>query len=192
MDLRNVRTQFLDRKMKYACSYDPKLAFSEAEALRVPGGVRVVPRRRFEGGSGLSLGNFFHVLDAISIVGVDDRKHNCPVGAIESIEETVLFRENGVVASIKGRMSINTEDRASIDVTYQGVLRFRGDATTYFGTGRPLEGGAWIVPLFETTDTRYRWLSEQTCIAFGTWNASRVPGAQTRNVTGRLDVYSTG
>jgi hypothetical protein len=196
MDVRNVRTQFIGRKTKYACSYDPELAFDEDASMSVPGGVRVLVRRGQGVHDDAPLGSFFHVLDATSVAGVDGRKHNCPIGTINYQEETVLFRERSLVGDIEGRMSFETEDNARIDVTYTGTLRFRappfrGGPDEVFA-GEKLEAAAWIVPVFVSLDTRYRWLSENACVAFGTWSAARVSERSTRKVEARLDVYSLG
>jgi hypothetical protein len=201
MDVRNVRTQFIERNRNYACSYDPELAFDEFDAMAVPGGVRVHLGRRAPAKPGKDerhsgLGSFFHVLDATSVPGVDGRKHNCPVGTITYLEESVLFREHGLIGDVEGRMSFVTEDEARIDATYTGTLRFRAapvavDAEESF-RGEKFEAAARIVPVFVSLDTRYRWLSESACVAFGTWTAERVSPLGMREVDARLDVYSLG
>lgn len=200
MDVRNVRTQFVERKIRYACSYDPELAFDEFAAMAEPGGVRVLVGKRTlakpgNGEGQTTVGSFFHVLDATSVPGVDGRKHNCPIGEIDYLEESVLFRENSLVGDIEGRMSFVTEDEARIDATYTGTLQFRAAPVRGREDEFPaedFEAAARIVPVFVSLDTRYRWLSEAACVAFGTWTARRLRNSCTRTVSSRLDVYSLG
>jgi Protein of unknown function (DUF3237) len=189
MDFRNVRKQFIPKNMKYACSYDPEVRFDADVAMALQDGLRVTVASR---GLGSAIGNFFHVLDEISVAGVDDRKHTCPVGKISAVDETILFRWDRGLGIVAGRMRVHTNDDATIDVTYTGRLRFQVPAAAALQTDSTLEGGAWIAPIFVTADTRYHWLAEHACVAFGTWIADP-PAARggTRNVTSKLDVYST-
>jgi hypothetical protein len=193
MDLANVRKRFLDRNMKYACSFDPRLWFTTDSITRTPTGERVivVPRPGRGGNGHARVGEFFHVHDETSVAGVDDRRHNCPIGTIEHIDESVvLLRDDRRVATIEGRLLLKTNDKASIEVSYAGTLRFRVSAAASLELDRPLEASAWIIPVFSTTDTRYQWLCSHACVAFGTWVASKAPRG--RNVDTSLDVYSNG
>jgi hypothetical protein len=193
MDLRTARRQFFDKKLMYACSYDPQLSFEVDEAMAVPGGVRVNLGPRSGGRAApVPIGAVFHVLDSFSVEGVDGRKHSCPIGSIETICESILIRDDTGVGDVEGRMTMQTDDHATIDVTYSGKLRFRSHPAAALAANRALHGGAWLVPRFVTLDTRYHWLSEHTCVAFGTWTADPVARSATRNVTMNLDVYSAG
>jgi hypothetical protein len=216
MDLREVRKQFINKQMAYACSYDPELFFDWAVGIKVAEGLRVTLGQRVKADSRakveplastgtpavvphsqpeyLPIGNIFHVLDAISVTGVDQRNHDCPVGKIEHIDESILFRSDSAVGVLEGRMTFVTDDKATIDATYKGVLHFREPPLVAVESKRILEAGAWVVPLFVTTDSRYRWLADRACAAFGTWVAEVEPrvGPSTRKVTARLDVYSLG
>jgi hypothetical protein len=192
MDLRTARRQFFDRKIRYACSYDPQLGFDLDAAMVVPGGVRLTVGQRRRSGASTPIGSVFHVLDAFSVEGVDDRKHNCPLGDIADVRESILLRDDNGVADVEGRMSIETRDHAAIEVSYGGKLRFRAHANSVLATQETLRGGAWLALRFVTTDTRYHWLSENACVAFGTWTAEAVAGSATRNVVMNLDVYSAG
>jgi hypothetical protein len=189
MDFRNVRKQFISKSMKYACSYDPEVCFDVDIAMALQDGLRVTVASR---GLGAAIGSFFHVLDEISVAGVDDRKHTCPVGEISAVDETVLFRWDRGLGIVAGRLRLDTADKATIDVTYTGRLRFQVPAAVALQTDEVLEGSAWIAPTFVTADTRYHWLAEHACVAFGTWLAHPpVAGRGKRNVTSKLDVYST-
>jgi hypothetical protein len=197
MDLRNVRSRFYEKKSAYAISYDPRLSFDLETAAAVPGGLRIELERSSPSGAA---GSFFHVHDALSVDGVDGRRHSTPAGEVVRVEETILFREKEPIGYIKGRMSLRTADdaardtrNAAIDATYKGVLRLRAPAPKLFDAAAALEGDVWLVPVFQTSDTRYRWLLERACTAFGTWSAKpSSKGSARHDVTCRLDVYSNG
>ncbi len=203
MDLQSVRTRFFERKVQYACSYDAALAFGVNDLTLIPGGIRVQPQRRpAEAGAPAAFGHVFHVLDALSVMGTDGLKHDCPVGTIEDAWESLTFvLRDGArgpvstgMATVEGRMTLKTKDRATIDVRYDGVLRFPPSvATALLGfepDARALACGAWVVPRFDTSDSRYGWLGDRACVAFGRWVAE--PEGARRAVSARYDVYSTG
>jgi hypothetical protein len=226
MDLQSVRKQFVGKTMNYACSYDPELWFDldGGTVMAVSGGMRLtMMRRRRETRTEDNrlkveppepIGRVFHVLDSISVAGVDERKHDCPLGTIDHVQESVFFPDRSAVGFIEGRLQVITDDKASIDVTYSGILRFRSSPLAILSANGEkgndvesdgIEAGAWIVPFFVTSHTRYHWLSEHTCAAFGTWGARPVAKDQehggqvvvakksrTWKVTTKLDVYSAG
>jgi hypothetical protein len=194
MDLANVRKRFLDRNMKYACSFDPRLWFTTDSMTRTPTGDRVIVVPRSAPRGHTRVGEFFHVHDETSVAGVDDRRHNCPIGTIEHIDESVVFfHDDPHVGTIEGRLLLKTNDKAAIEVSYAGTLRFRVSAAASLKLDRPLEASAWIIPVFSTTDTRYQWLCSHACVAFGTWVASKdAEASRGHNVDTNLDVYSNG
>jgi hypothetical protein len=65
----------------------------------------------------------------------------------------VLIGEDGF-ARLDVRGQIETEDGATVYVTYRGVMELDGD---YFR----------IAPQFETGDERYRWLTQSVFVARG-------------------------
>ncbi len=199
MDIRTVRKQFFDRKLKYACSLDQRLRFDLARATLAPEGVKV----NALGEPAARLGHVFHVLDQTSVEGVDGRQHDCPVGALDYAEASVLFHRGTSYAETAGRMTFKTDDETTIELTYGGTLQFRAwpEAILHYGHAgapprehpRALEAAAFLVPVFSTTNTRYRWLSEHGCVAFGKWIASPgADGAGPRIVEARVDVYAAG
>jgi Protein of unknown function (DUF3237) len=181
------RNFFFDKKMVYACSYDPKLCFDPRAQVDAPGGKRVSLKRRGTD----AFGSVFHVMDASSITGVDDRRHDCPTGAIVQLEETVVFREDRAVGDVEGRMTIQTGAGASIGARYTGKIHV-GRRTPWAQPApyQRVTGGIWLASYFETMDTRYHWLVTNACVAFGTWTAEEDPELARVNVDVNLDVYS--
>ena len=198
MDLRNIRAGFFDKRLQYACSLDPVSGFDPGWLVFVPGGAVATfrpPRSR-------DAGEFFHVLDALSVAGVDGRKHDCPLGNIVQYEEQVTFADDSDLGLVEGRMVFATEDRATIEMEYTGRLRFRGRPLAGLAALAGKTGGAdpmavagsldaelRIVPVFSTLDTRYRWLSQYASVGFGKWAANRSERDEF-HIKRQIDVYS--
>jgi hypothetical protein len=198
MDSQSDRKQFLAKGMAYACSYDPVLRLEVDHAIVCPEGVRMTlgsqSRRKDDEMAPL---RFFHVLDALSVTGLDQREHDCPVGPVRFAEESLLFRRDAPVAHVQGRLTLHTElasgRTANIDVKYQGLLRFRGLAIQALEQDGAVEASAFLIPEFETMDTRFRWLTARRCLAFGTWSISGASGnTGVRWLSTHLDVYTAG
>ncbi len=210
MEIRTVRNAFYAKNMQYACSFDSELRMDARAVKPVADGLRVWLQPR----TPEKIGAVFHVLDALSVTGVDGRKHDCPRGTIKFIEESLCFRADGPIALVQGRMGLEIEDgtpsgrrKPRIDVTYTGTLRFGAIPGSLFDDAparkveadpelghvpvEAVQAAAWVVPSFFTSDTRYRWLAQVGCVAFGTWTAVRTHSwATLRDVTTRLDVYA--
>jgi hypothetical protein len=206
--MNTLRDHFFKKKLEYACSFDSTMVLLLQTVAISPYGLRASLRPR--------RGELFHVLDALSVSGVDGAKHESPKGAIESLEESICFDPERLRAEVKGRASFRIaknvagrHDRSwsRIYMTYSGTLRFRSVPLPLFDAipdpGRhvnlespersPVVARAWIVPSFFTEDSRYKWLGQVGCVAFGTWTAEpRRDCPVIQDVTTELDIYAAG
>jgi hypothetical protein len=154
-------------------------------ASRVPAGLRV-PLQTSE-----NAGSVFHVLDALSVQGVDGHAHDCPTGTIERVDESIVFPSDVAVGIVEGRMTLRTADDVVIDVPYSGVLQLDAHPSVLFaGPDGDRTGRLFLTARFETLHPKYHWLSENTCLAFGTWKADRTGASGGRRVRAKLDVYA--
>jgi Protein of unknown function (DUF3237) len=213
--IKTLRSKFYEKKLAYACSFDSKRALLLSRIGLGPGGFRtsLQPRPDWRGPAG----ELFHVLDALTVPGVDGAKHECPTGEIESIEESICFEPDRLRAHVQGRAAFEVTGRGSgaksraeprIYMTYTGSLRFRSVPSSLFH-GFPdrtaahareadreadrVVASAWIVPSFSTEDSRYKWLGQVGCVAFGTWTAEpREESPIVQDVTTAIDIYAAG
>jgi hypothetical protein len=217
--IKTLRGKFYDKKLEYACSFDSKTALFLRTVGLGPGGFHTSLRPR--PGEGAPTGELFHVLDALTVAGVDGAKHECPTGKIDSLEESLCFEADRLKARVQGRASFEVTGRGAerhasrpkprIYMTYTGSLRFRSAPTALLDAipdrraarGRqaahPAPGGgevvasAWIVPSFFTEDSRYKWLGQVGCVAFGTWTAQPYADCPiVHDVTTAIDIYAAG
>jgi hypothetical protein len=185
--------------MIYACSFDPSMTFKGAAAESTWALLSTNPASAdrdvsLEPGEPSKAGAFFHVLDAPQVLGADDRRHQVPVGRILQASQIVRFRRDGRVGEIEGRLTLQTEDDAIIDLEYTGLLAFRGsgdDAMAAITPQRPIEATAWLVPVFTTGDSTYAWLAERGSVAFG---ASKISAKDDGVIAidGAFDIYTCG
>jgi hypothetical protein len=127
----------------------------------------------------------FHVLDDRRVLGND-----VPTGKVLTVEETIdvgLNAESGV-----------TQGRALFDVQ-DGYLICSWDGAVKFGTGcysflvSP-DSDQWsgrvsaqITCRFETTNQKYKWLTEQLCAGFG-----RLTVVEGMLMSATFDIYGLG
>ncbi len=216
MTIKTLRSKFYEKKLAYACSYDSKRALLLSRIGLGPGSLRTSLHDRPELRGRLA-GELFHVLDALTVPGVDGAKHECPTAEIESLEESVSFEPDRLRASVQGRASFKLTGRGlgnaksrepRIYMTYTGSLRFRSVPASLFERipdpaapparksdreAHRVVATAWIVPTFSTEDSRYKWLGQVGCVAFGTWTAEpRDESPIVQNVTTAIDIYAAG
>ena len=90
----------------------------------------------------------------------------------------VLNRADGVML-IDVRLSLKTDDNASIYLRYTGSLRASPDAMKRFNRGEPLNDDEYrlrTIPVFETGSEKYAWLNDMVCVGVG----RRLPTGQPR------------
>ena len=87
----------------------------------------------------------------------------CPVGG-----DWLTIRKDGV-ASLDVRATIETRDRALIDLTYSGILDMGDDGYEQFLQGRPPASGTpiRISPRLSTSHPDYLWLNRLHCLGIG-------------------------
>lgn len=211
-----IRERFYKKKLCYACSYDSTTILSLLRFGIGTCGVRasvayMAPEKNTAPEKNKpdqnNEGNLFHIMDEATVLGVDGLQHDSPVAQIVSLEEGLCFELDDGMAQVSGRASFvvgttdaERENSPHLFMTYKGSLRFRYGMKDLFGSiydkgkGRSCKvtASAWIVPSFFTTDSRYKWLSEVGCVAFGRWTAESENHALRRKVTTELDIYTCG
>lgn len=210
LDLRSIRTSFLDKGIAYALSFGFTLectgivrkdARSLQLALKVPtspGANDVV----------------FHVLGGDRVPGLDKNGRDLPAWfLVKALDATILLHADKdlpstspddrelVFASLRGRLTFEAAqadgrmrgektdgEPIRISVSYDGTLQ--PQETVAFSAlklpiAQAMRAGAFIAPFFETTHPKYHWLTENACIAYGTW-ALEESGA----IVASFDVYT--
>jgi hypothetical protein len=197
MDFSCPRTEFIPRKLLYACSFDCTLRFPWTPPWWTPGSrlrLSEVDTRKHRAA------HFYHALSATSVDGVDGRRHLVPHGhfAKNTVDSFKLDAE-GRTASVKGRFSeptpLDAEGRndlpRDLTIAYEGMVSLHG----YFSTlvhACPFMAKSQLVLSFTTNDTRFRWLVEHGMIAFSTWTFTREGQADHCKIEVTADVYSAG
>ncbi len=218
IDLRDLRTRFLDKQLAYALSFQYRhlhVANRVHELVRDNKDTRSL-RRELE----VKHGEVFHVFDDDRVAGLDRTGRDVPRSfTILGLQETLTLTESakpGLASSaiVEGRMLFEAPPTSDaprestyaeigplaprtahaemsdglpvrISVSYDGVLRFEEPVALDSFPKNPARASGYIVPLFEAIHPRYHWLTENVCIAYGTWELDAA-GA----VAASFDVYS--
>ncbi len=205
INVRDIRTTFLEKRLDYACSMDGESTLDIDRTVSVAEGVKLtLLGSSFEGGprpAGADL-ELFHVRGLQRVIASDGKAHDAPLGQVSAHQQRILFPcdQAGVLANnlsgaVEGRMTIEpTSEPVQIDVLYSGALQLSAHPSALLAdehAGRTINGNVFIQMTFETLHPKYHWLTERVCIAFGTWRAS-ARDKTIRRVRHELDVYSTG
>ena len=159
----------------------------------------------------LSQSRVFHVLGDQRVPGLDGLGHEVPAGFyIRGLDESVALHEFEDESSTDGKSDDENSEISYGSIEGRMVLvakeeKADGDAlriaVTYEGTLQPTEpirtsgvdhakgvvvASAFVIPFFETLHPKYHWLTENACLAFGTWNLRE------GIVTASFDVYCAG
>ena|ERR1700690_933549 len=190
-DLRELRTTFLGKQLAYALSYE----YTLQHVRRGPPADGSVQLRLHADPPDRSSGDVvnrerdtvFHVLGGDRVPGLDNLGRDVPKSfKIRSANESVTFYapadQNRLVdvssGAIKGRMILEAPrptdvEPLSICMAYDGTLQLLEavnlDKTEGGVPRETVRASAFIVPFFETLHPKYHWLTENACIAFGTW-----------------------
>lgn len=81
----------------------------------------------------------------------------------------ILVRNDGVT-QLDVRITLVTDDGASIYMTYRGLRHGPPDVMDRLNRGEPVDPGAYyfrILPAFETGDDRYAWLNKLVAVGRG-------------------------
>ncbi len=81
----------------------------------------------------------------------------------------ILVRNDGVT-QLDVRITLETDDGASIYMTYRGLRHGPADVMDKLNRGEPVEPDAYyfrIAPAFETGDARYAWLNKLVAVGRG-------------------------
>jgi len=191
------RRKFNEKQLAYLFSHD--LALEAASLGFVPGGMvlqtRAVhngfavpeeaPSRRHTEG----LSSAFHVRGDSTVLGNDAVE-----GKVVWFDERLFLNKSNDTGDIEARLTVRTIDDALIWTRYTGKLRLgrMGYRRLLIGTRRDEPEGfsdyelkAFITPRFETDSSKYRWLTERQCVAYG-----QVSIKAGRICSAKYDVYS--
>jgi len=210
LDLRSIRTSFLDKGIAYALSFgftleSTGLVRKDERSLQL--GLRAPPS---PGANDV----VFHVLGGDRVPGLDKKGRDLPAGfVVKPLDATILFHaqqdpslapledQELVFASLQGRLTFEATpsdartrgektdgEPIRISVSYDGTIQPR-ETTTFAALKLPpaqaIRASAFVAPFFETTHPKYHWLTENACIAYGTW-ALEESGA----IVASFDVYT--
>lgn len=182
------RRYFLPKPLSYLFSHDLKL-HTDAVGF-VPGGFQMKLRGEknlIDPGSQDIEGNpskAFHALGDEVVLGND-----AVFGTVVWFDERMFIAEQNSVGTVDTRLTVRTSDGALIWSHYKGRVRFGrlgyrrllGDngATSF-------EAKVFVAPRFETDTTKYKWLTERQCVAYG-----RLKVEDGAIASAAYDVYST-
>jgi hypothetical protein len=155
----------MDKSLLYVLSADIEFATNIEEIGVIPGGTRV---------------NLACVTDTAQVYNVL-RERTIGVPGYPAVTGTITWGQDAAilasddVAAANVRATIHTDDGATIDSTYHGVMplgrgafRAISGGTDLLGTPeQPAEYTLVITPVYQTSEPKYRWLAEQQCVGFG-------------------------
>lgn len=152
------RRYLFEKRQQYLFSYDLKIQ-RRTEAV-LPSGLRWTLAAR-------NVGHVFHVLDDRRVLGND-----ALTGNIFSFEETIDIARAGEAALSRGRMIMDLGD-GKVFADWEGVLHL---GPRYFATHvewhvdpPSIEVRSQLACRFETSNQKYKWLTEQLSATFGTY-----------------------
>src|SRR5262249_45827782 len=113
----------------------------------------------------------FHALGDETVLGNDAIE-----GAVVWFQERVVFARETDTGTVDTKLTILTDDGARIWTRYQGRIRLgrfgyrrllAGKATNGGPDASSFEAKAFVAPRFETDSSKYKWLTERQCVAYG-------------------------
>lgn len=179
------RRQFFDKALLYLFSLDVESDMDREEIGFVSGGVKLTIFARPD------LSRVYHLARERTIPGLGFEALS---GTLSWGGDWVLWREDDLEQS-QVRASLTLDDDAVIHMTYQVVTNltpggFRRIVSEKKGSkiGKEDAPVNWPVvtsPRFETSDPRYRWITEYQCIGYG---LVQIIQSEVRRLT--YDVYA--
>jgi len=177
------RTVFHDNALLYLFSYDVEADMDKEEIGFVPGGVRINIFAREE------MSRVYHALRERTVSGL----------GFQAISGTLawggdwLYWRNDDVEQSEIHMTIKTDDGETIDGFYHirgymGPGGFRHIVSEKEKIGKekaPVDWPVVTTPRFETTSTKYQWVTEYQCVGFG---RAQVIRSEIRRIT--YDIYA--
>ena len=158
------RSNLFDRDLLYLFSFDADVEMRRDEIGFVPGGVRMNVLAKPD------KTRVYHLERERSTLGFQSVQ-----GTIAAGVDRIFFREDDV-GIVNVQLTIETDDDAIIHSTYEGVFAAgpRGyrkliSKKPRLGSEKvPFPARACIVPRFETSAPKYRWLTQYQCVGFAT------------------------
>ena len=186
LDLRSVRTEFFGKDLSYALSFEYNLQY-EGPGVPNERSVRLLVARPKPPHH--VVGTVFHVLGVDRVPGLDKRGRDVPLNyRLSGRDETLVLRAEkkqavGLVwsfATFDGRMMLDAGDGDEktddepirISLSYDGTLQLLEPIRieeVVPKLQRTIVASAFASVFFETTHPKYHWLTENACIAYGTW-----------------------
>ena len=169
------RRQFNEKQMGYLFSHDLVLA-SDPIGF-VPGGLLLDVRAESNNLSPSAAETrqspcrAFHALGDDTVLGNDAVE-----GTVIWFSERLLLHQQTDSGSSEARLTVLTSDGALISARYQGKLRLGRMGYRRFVAGSQpggepgvasFEAKAFVALRFETDSSKYRWLTERQCVAYG-------------------------
>ncbi len=90
-------------------------------------------------------------------------------GSVGPGHDWFVTRSDGVLV-IDVRLTLTTDDGATIYLTYRGRMTGKGDALVRFRKGEMLDAADYaltVIATFECGDERYRWLNDAIVVGVG-------------------------
>ena len=182
------RRHFLSKTLSYLFSHDLKL---RTDAIGfVPGGFQIKLRgdQNKLDPSDKDLDDnpsrAFHALGDEVVLGND-----AVSGTVVWFDEKMFIAQENSVGTVDTKLTVRTSDGALIWSHYKGRVRFgRFGYRRLLGDGgaASFEAKVFVAPRFETDTSRYKWLTERQCVAYG-----RLKVADGAIASAAYDVYST-
>jgi hypothetical protein len=173
------RTNFFAKSLVYVCSFD----------LHLNGEHGTFPIQTYEfKGKGDS--RVYNALNEARTLGAEALK-----GRIRFLQQWVTYPAEQQFAELRGRLTILADDGAVLESDYAGVFHpdthrrelTAEDSSPGSGTGASsnLQTKAFLSMKFDTGSTKYRWLVQYQCVAFG-----RLALEKGTPILGTFDVYA--
>lgn len=184
------RRHFLEKKMTYLFSQDVALI---ADTIGyAAGGVRINLRGRDNSlapeDDRHNRSEVFHALGDESVMG-----HEALAGKVVWFDERLLITGESDVGRTDSTVTVRTSDGALIWSRYRGRLRLgrlglrRLLVPVSNESASTFQAKAFVTPRFETDSSRYKWLTERQCVAYG-----RLDIKDGVIASASYDVYATG
>jgi Protein of unknown function (DUF3237) len=181
------RTTFFPKKVSYLCSFDFD---SNRQAWDRKGGSRGSQVLVFDKNyANEHPAPVYNALGQEFVLGEPAIR-----GWIQVLQLQVSYPDEEY-GDLHGRLTAVTDDNAVLEATYQGVFpagpRHWGvvsaspDPSQAAGSDKPQQTRACLSLRFDMTNTKYRWLVQYQCVAYGRlWLADGVP------VSGTFDIHA--
>jgi hypothetical protein len=181
----NHRRQLLNQATLYLFSFDVETSMDREEFGFVPGGTRVTLSAR------PNLARVYHLYRARTIAGLG---YQAIAGTLTTGADSLFWRDDDLEKS-GIRATINTQDGATIHMTYQVVADLGPGGYRRLLSARkrdkvgtedvPIDWPVVTSPRFDTADGRYEWINNYQCLGHG-W--VQVINSEIRRLT--YDVYA--